>query len=521
MTASIWNPSSYITANKLAEIVSFGDYGAIGDGITDDTEAIQRTLDSSAKKIYGVPGKTYLVDGGLVSSLAGRKIILSGATLKLKDSASNSYILAVTGARTNIEGGEFDGNRENDNAPEDTYTSYCAGVFADNCTIQDVYVHSSHGIGLKGLGNYLTFKDNTISDVTHYGIYVDGAPGISHYGNKATGNNISLVDDSVIGQGILFTAYSGQYQYDYNISNNNVTGPSTGIIEDLAINLAVRGKNGIVSGNTTRYGSMGWSEGGDNCTIIGNNFLELKGTVRVGIEPSGTFVADGNIITDAYAGIDCTSATGNYDGSVIGSTNKITAVSGGSLSIGVRIQASGGTTAKRVSIGSSYIKANVCGIYLTGTIDGTIISNPVLYGPGTGSGRGVFLDTVTAAAKVTIKGGVFDSWQLPWAVYSATSRTFTDLKIDNATCISCGGGTTTWTAESSATIGARCSVLGANSGTLNVFDVAANVFDSRSSDFSSPENNVAAGVGSVYASLVSGNLYRKGSGTGNTGWVAM
>jgi hypothetical protein len=50
---------------KLRETVSVKDFGAVGDGVTDDTAAIQAALDSSATVVNGVQGETYRITSTL------------------------------------------------------------------------------------------------------------------------------------------------------------------------------------------------------------------------------------------------------------------------------------------------------------------------------------------------------------------------------------------------------------------------------------------------------------------------
>lgn len=509
--------------SKLREHVTFDDFGAVGDGTTDDTASIQKALNTSARRVSAVAGKTYLVDGDLNSYQASRVISVHGATIKLKNNATSKFVLNCWGARTRVEGGEWDGNRTNGNSPVDTYTSYAVMLLGDRSTVRDTVVRDFGGIGLKGLGNYLRFEDNDISGTTHYGVFIDGAPGVSYRGNRAVGNTIDMSAAGAIGQAVLFTAASGQAQTDYLIADNDVIGPQDVGIADQAINLAVRGNDGVVANNTTRYGSMGWSEGGNNCVVTGNRFLQLRGTVRIGIEPSGKFTASNNIVTDAYVGVDCTAAGASFDGSVVeGGT--LALASGGSLIAGVRFQATGGTTARRCSVAGVNISAPVTGavgVYLAGQCAGTVIVPGTWVGPGVGSGRGVFLDTLVQPSNVFIIGGLMDGWQRPWEAYSAGSLTYTDLQVDGVKTVNVGSTATTWPVAGSATIGARCAVLGADGGALDVFDVQANVFNWSSAAFNNPEGALAAGVGSIFASRANGNVYRKSSGSGNTGWVAM
>jgi hypothetical protein len=59
---------------KLAEIVSVKDFGAIGDGVTDDTAAIQAALNS--EKIVFIPQGTYLCTSALTST--SKNVVMYG-----------------------------------------------------------------------------------------------------------------------------------------------------------------------------------------------------------------------------------------------------------------------------------------------------------------------------------------------------------------------------------------------------------------------------------------------------------
>jgi hypothetical protein len=65
---------------KLAQFVSVKDFGAVGDGVTDDTAAIQAALDSGAFTV-NVPDGTYKIKNSLVLNADTAFIANQGATL--------------------------------------------------------------------------------------------------------------------------------------------------------------------------------------------------------------------------------------------------------------------------------------------------------------------------------------------------------------------------------------------------------------------------------------------------------
>lgn len=72
--------------NKLFEIVSVKDYGAVGDGVTDDTAAIQAAFDDNVQSVY-FPAGTYLTSANLTIKRDGFHIFGVGdaSTIKVAD----------------------------------------------------------------------------------------------------------------------------------------------------------------------------------------------------------------------------------------------------------------------------------------------------------------------------------------------------------------------------------------------------------------------------------------------------
>lgn len=100
---------------KLRESVSVKDFGAVGDGVTDDTAAIQLAIDSGAKCVLFVAG-TYKVTAQL-TLVTGQTLRGQGAyvTTIIAAASTNFEYLAYNsgGSGINISGITFDANQVN------------------------------------------------------------------------------------------------------------------------------------------------------------------------------------------------------------------------------------------------------------------------------------------------------------------------------------------------------------------------------------------------------------------------
>jgi len=97
---------------KLQEWVSVKDFGAKGDGSTDDTAAIQEALTQSANKCLYFPDGTYKISSTLTApafiTILGASeygSIINGAAL-----STNQAILSITGSQYNISNLKFVGS---------------------------------------------------------------------------------------------------------------------------------------------------------------------------------------------------------------------------------------------------------------------------------------------------------------------------------------------------------------------------------------------------------------------------
>jgi len=141
-------------------------YGAVGDGVADDTAAIQAALSSGASVFF--PAGTYLVSAVLNLAEAGQSVSGVGDQSVLKASAAVSEILSlasVGGGRAVISDLKFDGN----------------GVAA-NCVRQSIGVETSVGTRwvrckFRGATSYQMVNVNC-EDVTYLDCATDGDEGV-------------------------------------------------------------------------------------------------------------------------------------------------------------------------------------------------------------------------------------------------------------------------------------------------------------------------------------------------------
>jgi hypothetical protein len=115
--------------SKLRESVSVEDFGAVGDGTTDDTAAIIAALASGVKVIYGTPGKTYLVSHTATVSINGTAyryciriptgvtLDLRGATIKSANSQNSSVVAMFSGSDSGLLNAVIDCNKANQTTP--------------------------------------------------------------------------------------------------------------------------------------------------------------------------------------------------------------------------------------------------------------------------------------------------------------------------------------------------------------------------------------------------------------------
>ena len=275
---------------KLRESVSVKDFGAAGDGVTDDTAAIQAAL--LAGKIITFPAGTYLINDALslnTHTLIGENNIRT----IIKQTTDNKPILQVTGIGGSVRG--FHLTYTNNQ----TYTNSSSKAieFVAGSTIfqsfRDIFIdNAAFGIYMGGGSDLKTMFscafDNIRMSVSHTGIHINpvnsGATGSSwnniYINFRYDGSNqngfygvyANFMDEAVFNQ---LNIESGTIPVAMLIDNCDGIVVNSLHLEQLTIDDSPDGSitaafKSLIYGTLTGFVV-------DGCAIINNDFSNLSG----------------------------------------------------------------------------------------------------------------------------------------------------------------------------------------------------------------------------------------------------
>ena len=538
--------------SKLRDVVSVKDFGAVGDGVADDTAEIQAAVDHAHALGGGVvtfPSGTYMVNasGNLtgIQMKSGVYINLTGAKLKALGANSPNYRLVYfTGVSDcGVIGGEIEGDRATNSASgEQGHGIYiilnCSRILIENVTVSACFGDGIY-IGrlcsdIRVLGCTVTNnRRNNISVVSASNVLIDGCDvsnangvlpeaGIDVEPNPgdAVSYNVIITNCSVYGnakQGISFPAPAPTPLIETAVvSNCHIYGNGAeGIRASYVLNLAITG-----------------------CVIYNNAGGGIYDTAALATSLS----IDGNIIYgNTGSGIE-----GFSSGTII-SNNTIR----NNTTWGIKWQ-----NGQQVTISANIISdSGEDGIYYERAYNCAIVGNTVK----NSQKHGIFI-TGTATSSITRSRCVAISGNTVFASGLLTDNTYSGIRLDaNANTCTVTGNTVERAASGNQPLHAiyadDISVIivgnltnnGAKSGNSQVRRVAvqpasflnspnflSHVLAERvfpgttftafiTSGTGSPEGAQSAPVGSIWMRTDGGagtTLYVKESGASNTGWVA-
>lgn len=260
------------TANdKLAEIPSVKDYGAAGDGVTDDAAAIQTALTANAGGRVFFPAATYIVGAEIdVPNLTELYGIPYKSILKVKSSTTLKYVLrsALIDHQQNFEGWRLDGIEIDGGADRGS-------------TIAEAVISCQKCFNASRFINLYTRQHN--------------APGIFiGPGQRTEGAGSVIIKDSWINPGTNSTGILVQSSYPTSVTGATNATPIVltvaynGLADGQAITVASVGGNTAANGSyyakVSGYDSTHfalYSDAGLTTPVAGNGTYTSGGTATV------------------------------------------------------------------------------------------------------------------------------------------------------------------------------------------------------------------------------------------------
>jgi parallel beta-helix repeat protein len=413
--------------SRLRDFVSVKDFGAVGNGVVDDTVAVQAALDSGAYGIF-VPDGTYIVN-----AVTGSDVYLFGSGTIKKKSATKGQMITLTGDNV-VEGITLDYDWTNATQTLPYFANISLRQNQGVITVRDCKFVRSFARALYVEGATLTLSGSSFAEGAPHNNQSGGNERVTSYldvvadlltdeqfievtGNTFVGPSLDPADLHLNTSGIFITAQA----------LDGVRYKSVNIVGNTLIACSQNAGAGNVTGAIDTYNGV------ENLVISGNT-IRLFSYAGIKVQNSSNFAITGNTITGGAAPVGASVAQSFG----IISTEKVR---------GATAEQSNGTIANNVIQDCQYIGiSNSCDNVV---ISGNIIDGVVLATLGNGInntasyvnivdnvGRnveGTFVST-TGGNRIKIIGNTFQSDTV--ASVGAVNFTGSDIDISHNSFVS-------------------------------------------------------------------------------------
>lgn len=271
-----------VLRTALGHLVSVKDYGAVGDGTTDDTSAIQTCLTACAGQRIYFPEGDYLISDTLTvadnTELTGDAPSYSGASGSRITLAASSDVDMISNSDATS------GNRY--------------------ITIRDLFLNGNSSNQTSGNGIYFTKSRNCKVERVKFNMIKNSALKLSEGGEHVIVANACMNCEI----GFQLAACPDNY-----LAGNDVTTSGDGV----GISLATSSDHNIITGNFVFLSDIGYHISGSNNNIITNNRSNTN--KRDGIFLNG---ADNCVVVGNHCYDNGTSGSGTRAGIEVGGTSE-------------------------------------------------------------------------------------------------------------------------------------------------------------------------------------------------------
>jgi hypothetical protein len=286
--------SGYTVANKLSQTVSVKDFGAVGDGVANDTSAIQTAINTGKSLLF--PEGTYLANN-LTGSTNFQRFYADGNVRIVKN--ANGPILTHTG-----NGVEFNGIGFRGDAASPTYTGDGIVLTGNDPRLINCGSRWISGRAVKATGSHVQIigscdiYQTTDTSATGYDIEIgiSGTATLYHQligivSSQLTGG-IKLIDT---GSHVISGGQFGKLYIAAGTKPGGVNGGQTlgaRIASPLQTVLCEQ-SNATFAGNLLGSGEFQFSLGTANCIVDASNVFANDATLVNNGNSNNTFIRNG------------------------------------------------------------------------------------------------------------------------------------------------------------------------------------------------------------------------------------